>query len=81
MIFSQASTVLTPLFLWHVDAEQFLEFISAALLGLFRNPDGGADPHVGVIEPGQIRACAYVAAHQSQVDQGLDGFDAFLVLG
>src|ERR1700709_1991017 len=61
-----------------LDAEKLLERVSWYLLGFFRNPGGALTLHIGVASNrADTRAwTTYVAAHQSQVDQGLNGFDA-----
>ena len=71
------------LLLRHVDAEQLLELFGRHLLGLFGDADCPLALHIGMTahRADAGAGAADIAAHQSEVDQGLDSFNALLVLG
>jgi len=65
-----------------LDAEQGLELVGGYLLGLLGDSNGPLTLRIGMApyraDPGTLSAD--IAAHQGEVDDGLDGFHAFFVL-
>ena len=83
MIFSQASTVLTPFFVWRLDAENCLELFERHLFGLLGDADRALSLNVGMTanRADAGAGAADIAAQQSEVDQRLNGFDALPYAG